>query len=130
MDGDFLARVGDMLVGRWSGPMWVRFVIQPSMATLLAIRAGWRDARAGRPAFLWEVVHNRELRPTLLREGWTDVRRLFMLALAVDVVYELVEYRWIYPLQALAVAAVLAFIPYVLIRGPVTRILRHRRHAH
>jgi hypothetical protein len=130
MDGDFLARVGDMLVGRWSGPMWVRFVIQPSMAALLAIRAGWRDAHAGRPAFLWEVAHNRDRRRELLREGWLDVRQLFVLALAVDVAYELIAYRWIYPVQALLVAATLAFVPYALIRGPVTRLFRRHHRAH
>ena len=38
--------------------------------------------------------------------------------------YEVIVYRWVYPGQALIVAAVLAFVPYLMIRGPVTRIAR------
>jgi hypothetical protein len=126
---DFLARVGEMLIGRWSGPMWIRLVFQPTIAAVLAVRAGLRDARAGRPAFLWELLRHREQRSALLREGRKDVGKVFLLALALDLVYEVVVYHWIYPLQAVVVAAALAFVPYVLLRGPVTRLFRHRRAA-
>jgi hypothetical protein len=40
------------------------------------------------------------------------------------VIYELIVYRWVYPGQALIVAVVLAIIPYLLVRGPVTRVAR------
>src|SRR3954451_5380247 len=39
------------LIGRWDGPMSFRFLIQPAMAILFAIRAGLRDARQGEPPF-------------------------------------------------------------------------------
>ena len=50
--------------------------------------------------------------------------KVFIVAIILDLTYEVIVYRWVYPGQALIVAAVLAFIPYLLIRGPVTRIAR------
>jgi len=37
-------------IGRFDGPLHFRFIAQPLMAILLAMRDGWRDARAGRSA--------------------------------------------------------------------------------
>ena len=48
------------------------------------------------------------------------------MAVIIDVVYEFIAFRSIYPLQPLLVAFVLAVIPYILIRGPVNRIARSR----
>ena len=64
-------------------------------------------------------------RPELLRLVWQDVGKVFMVAVALDVIYELIVYRWVYPGQALIVATVLAIIPYLLIRGPITRVARY-----
>ena len=50
--------------------------------------------------------------------------KVFFAAFALDVIYELRVYRWVYPGQALIVALVLAIVPYLMIRGPVTRIAR------
>jgi hypothetical protein len=44
---DMLSRVWESLIGRVGGPLTLRLLIQPTVATFLAIRAGWRDARAG-----------------------------------------------------------------------------------
>jgi hypothetical protein len=44
-----LARVWENLGGRLSGPLDFRFVLQPIVVTLIAIRAGLRDARRGSP---------------------------------------------------------------------------------
>jgi len=38
----------------------------------------------------------------------------------------LIVFKWVYPLQSLVVAVLLAFVPYVLIRGPVTRLKSRR----
>jgi hypothetical protein len=47
---EFLRRVWEMHVGRAYGPLSFRFIIQPTVAAVIAIRAGLEDARAGRPA--------------------------------------------------------------------------------
>src|ERR1019366_3429842 len=46
---ELLTRTWDMLVGREHGPLAFRLVIQPMAGAFLAIRAGVKDAREGRP---------------------------------------------------------------------------------
>jgi hypothetical protein len=50
-----------------------------------------------------------------------DVGKVFVAALVIDLIYEIVVFRWIYPGQALIVAVVLAMLPYPLIRGLLNR---------
>jgi hypothetical protein len=54
----------------------------------------------------------------------TDVGRLFAAAVIVDLIYESMVYRWIYPGQVLIVAATLALPAYFLIRGLANRLAR------
>jgi hypothetical protein len=119
-----LQRVWDNLIGRASGPMNLRLMIQPTVATFIAIRAGLKDAREGRPAFLWAALWNPPYRPELFQQGRKDVGKVFILAAALDSVYQLIVHRGVYVLELLIVATVLAIVPYVLIRGPVNRIAR------
>jgi hypothetical protein len=105
--------------------MTFRVILQPIMASLLAIRAGLRDAREGRPPYLWTIVIDPVQRPRLIREGWSSIARVFFLAIIMDVIYQLVVQRWIYPGETLIVAFLLAVVPYLLLRGPVTRVARH-----
>ncbi len=39
-----------------TGPLKFRFVVQPLVAAVLALRAGIRDAREGRAPFLWALL--------------------------------------------------------------------------
>jgi len=119
---EFFARVWEMLIGRVDGPFTLRLVAQPTVAAIFAIRAGLRDARNNQPPYLWSVFTNHGLRRDLLRQGWKDVGKVFLVAVMLDLTYELFAYGWIYPGQAVMVAAALAFIPYLILRGPVTRI--------
>jgi hypothetical protein len=120
---DLSTHVG-MLLGRVTGPLAFRFILQPVVAAFLAIRAGLRDARAGRSAYGWTVTTDPGQRRDLIREGWKDVWKLFTAAIAVDLIYQVIELRWIYPGQALIVAAFLALPSYFLIRGLANRIAR------
>jgi hypothetical protein len=49
---------------------------------------------------------------------------IFFAALAVDVVYQLVQLGWVYLGEALIIAQIVALVPYVLIRGVANRIAR------
>ena len=102
--------------------MHLRLVIQPAVAGVLAIRAGLKDAREGRPAFLWSAVTNPAYRPELLRQGARDVGKVFVVAGVLDAVYQLIVQRGVFLLELLVVAIILAIVPYVLIRGPVSRL--------
>jgi hypothetical protein len=123
---EILRRVWENLIGRSTGPINFRLIIQPTVASIIAIRAGLKDAREGRPAFLWAAVSNPGYRPQLLRQGWKDVGKVFILAMVLDSIYQLVVNRGVYVLELLITATVLAIVPYVLIRGPVNRIARRK----
>jgi hypothetical protein len=121
---DVLGRFGADLVGRVTGPMTFRLVLQPLMVTLLAVRAGVRDARQDIPPYLSGLMGNRAMRRGLLLDGLRDVGRVFVLAVVLDLIYQAVMLRWIYPGETLVVATLLAVLPYVLVRGPVRRLVR------
>jgi hypothetical protein len=121
---ELFARALDLLVGRATGPLHLRLVIQPMMAAFLAMRAGARDARDGRTPFGWAVLVGRGHRTDLLREGWNDVATLFLAAFVIDALYQIIEFHWVYLGQALVVAALVALPTYLLVRGPTNRILR------
>jgi len=127
--GDYLSDSWNMLIGRSGGPFALRFILQPVIAALLGIRAGRRDARAGRPAYFWSVVRAEDQhdRRHLVRQGWSDIGKVFSIAVALDVVYEIVVFHWVYPVQALIIALVLAMVPYLIFRGFSNRIAASRR---
>jgi hypothetical protein len=123
---EFFLRSFCQLLDRSSGPLHFRLILQPMVATIIAIRAGLRDARAHQPPFLWTVLSEPTQRRVLIHRGWKDVSIVFVVAFVLDSIYQVLLFRWLHPLQALIVAFVLAIVPYVVIRGPVTRIASRR----
>ena len=124
---EFITRVLTGLSDRAGGPMTFRIILQPLMAGLLAMRAGLKDAREGRPPYFWTILTDSTQRAGLLREGWRSVARVFVLAIVMDVIYQLIVRHWIYPGETLIVAVVLAVFPYLLLRGPINRLARRLR---
>ena len=112
------------LIGRTSGPFAFRFYLQPLVATLYAIRDGVKDAHAGRPAYFWSFLTRRETRGDLLHEGWAAVVRVIIVGTVIDLIYQLMVFRRIHPLQLAVIVLLLAFVPYMLLRGPVNRLAR------
>ena len=124
---EMFARVWQDLGDRIGGPLSFRLLLQPAVAAVLAVRAGLQDARAGRRAYFWSILTDPVHRREQVAEGWKAVAKVFLVALAIDVIYQLVVLRWIYPGETLLVAFLLACVPYLLIRGPVNRIARMPR---
>ena len=124
---DMLLRALLNVADRVGGPMTFRIILQPLMASLLAFRAGWKDAQTGRPPYFWTILTDPGQRTDLLREGWKSVARVFVLAIVMDVIYQLIVLQWIYPLELILIAILLAVVPYLLIRGPVNRIVSRLR---
>ena len=124
---DMLLRALMNVTDRIGGPMTFRIILQPTMAVLLAFRAGLKDAQQGRPPYFWTILTDPNQRADLLREGWKSIARVFFLAIIMDVIYQLIVLRWVYPFELILVAILLAVVPYLLIRGPVNRIVRRLR---
>ncbi len=114
------------LIGRSDGPMTFRLILQPAMAIFLAIRAGLHDAREGQPPFLWTFLSNPGRRHELARQAWDGVGNVFILALVLDSIYQVIVHSSIFALELLLTATILAVVPYVLVRGIVTRLARPR----
>lgn len=119
-----LHRMVENLFGRLDGPLHFRFIVQPLMAIIFAVKDGMKDAKAGKPAYLWAILVDPKNRKDLLLDGWKQVGKIFILAVILDIVYQLKIHHAIYPGELLIVAFLLAFVPYVLLRGPVNRLLR------
>jgi hypothetical protein len=119
-------------IARFDGPLHFRLSIQPLMAIFFAVRDGRRDAREGRTAYLWSFLTDPDERRYLLESGWKGISKIFVIAFALDLVYQFMEWHLLKPLQALLTATVLAVIPYALLRGPVNRLVRtgQRRKSH
>jgi hypothetical protein len=129
---DVLARAWENLGGRIGGPLTFRLVLQPVVATILAVKAGLQDARDHRPPYFWAILTKPDERRELLRQGWKAVAKIFVFAIVMDVLYQIIIFRWIYPGELLIIAFLLACAPYLLIRGPVNRIAsatREGRHV-
>jgi hypothetical protein len=62
-----------------------------------------------------------------MQDGWKSIRKVFIMAATLDIVYQLIVLRAIRPLETLLVASVLAIFPYLLLRGPINRIARRRK---
>jgi hypothetical protein len=112
------------LIERPDAPMRFRFILQPVMAAIVAIRDGLKDVRAGRTPYFW-----RALGVTRLREGLNATARIILLGIIMDAIYQIIVLKRFYPGETVPVAVVLAFVPYLVIRGPAARIARRRRGA-
>jgi hypothetical protein len=82
-------RFVENLFARLSGPLHFRIIVQPLMATIFAAIDGLKDAKAGRPTYFWELLSTPQDRRELVQEGWKSVGKIFILAIILDVVYQL-----------------------------------------
>ena len=124
---EILTRFWDQLIAQPNGPLAFRLILQPLMAAILAVLDGLKDARTGRPPFLRTILSDPSQRGPYLREGLKRVLRVIVFAFVMDVIYQYLVLRTFYPMEALVTVFVLAVLPYLVIRGPVDRIMRRRQ---
>jgi hypothetical protein len=119
---DFWIRIVGNLTDRVNGPMQFRFVFQPIMASIFAVLSGLKDAKAGKPPYFWGILTRPDQRADMLKDGWKSIGKVFVLALILDVAYQIIELHYVYADEALIVGLVLAIVPYLILRGLVNRI--------
>jgi hypothetical protein len=78
-------------------PMRFRFILQPLMAAIVAIRDGLKDARTGRPPYFWTMLGNPRERTRRLNEGLNATARIILLGLVMDAIYQGIVLRRFYP---------------------------------
>jgi hypothetical protein len=116
-----LGRIWHNLVDRPGGPMLFRFFLQPTMAAIAAWRDGLADARSGRSPFFAGAVADPAQRSARLNEAVVATARILLLGLAMDTIYQLIEFKRFFPTEAVIIALLLAFLPYVILRGLIAR---------
>jgi hypothetical protein len=124
---DWILRVLRDLSARLDGPMHFRFIMQPAMSIFFATRDGIRDARAQHSPWFWSVCTDPVQRRSLLIDCWKSVGKVFLFAILLDVIYQIVEFHRFYLFETLLTAFLLALFPYVVLRGPINRIARRWR---
>ena len=119
-----VVRFYDDLINRTHGPMSFRFVLQPSMAVLMALRDGFKDARTGRRPYFRKIVNDPAARRESLHEGTKATGRILLLGLVMEIIYQYKVLGTFHVLEAINVIAILCFLPYLLLRGPINRLVR------
>jgi hypothetical protein len=117
-------RIWQNLLDRAGGPMTFRFILQPVMATIAAFLDGVKDVRTGRAPFWEAVLANPAQRAGRLQEAVIATARIILLGLVMDTIYQVIEFRTFHPAEAVIIALLLAFVPYVALRGIISRIAR------
>jgi hypothetical protein len=80
-------RIWHDLVDRTDAPMRFRFILQPLMAAIVAIRAGVDDARTGRSPYFWTMLGNPSERAQRLNEELNATARIILFGLLMDMIF-------------------------------------------
>ena len=105
---DLLLRIWDHIEHRINGPLHLRFIVQPAMAMLVAIRV------ARRP-------------PAERTDGWRDIAAVWMVAACIDAIYQVVMFRWLDVGETVLIASLLSLAPYILLSESMKWWTRRRR---
>ena len=117
------------LLARLTGPMHFRLILQPLVAIALGIRDGLKDARAGRPPFVTDLIVRPEGRKRQLKRALQALIKPLVIAIILDAVAQYLMLGTIYPGAAVFVGVMIMAIPYSLARGLTNRIVSARTRA-
>jgi hypothetical protein len=117
-------RLWQNLFERPGGPMVFRFFLQPTMAAIAAWRDGVDDARTGRSPFFMGALADPAQRTVRLNDALVATARIILLGLVIDGIYQAIEFKTFHPAEAVIIALVLAFLPYLVLRGLIARAAR------
>ena len=107
---EILNRFIQDLMARTTGPMWLRLILQPLVASFFGIRAGLANARRWRSP---EAGHRR----AMFQQALTDVGKMLAVGVGLDAVFQLITLRTVYLGEAILVGFLLVVVPYQIIRS-------------
>jgi hypothetical protein len=122
-------RIWYNVIERPKGPISFRFILQPSMAAIAAFHDGLKDARAARSPFVRAMVWEPEHRIGRLIEALNAIHRIILFGLLMDIIYQVIELDSFFPTEAVIIVLLLAVVPYVVLRGLITRAAHMWRHG-
>lgn len=119
---EMLTTRGQHLVERFDGPLHFRLIVMPLVVTVFAIRGHFRDAREGKPLFRWPFRNTRSESMFVLKSGFKDFGKVFIMACLLDTIYQVMVLNAFYLGELILVAILSAVVPYFLVRGPLMRL--------
>lgn len=119
---DIVARSWEDLITRPAGPLGLRFILQLLTASIFAIRDGVNDAKAHRATYFWTVRRDWSRRQKCAAENLRASVRVLAAGVILDTLYQYLELGAVRPLETAEIVLVLAYVPYLLARGPVSRV--------
>ena len=78
----------------------------------------------GRSPFFVGAIVDPAQRAARLNEALVATARIILLGLVMDGIYQAIEFKAFHPAEAVIIALMLAFVPYVLLRGLISRAAR------
>jgi hypothetical protein len=126
---NYLIEILENLLARTKSPLLLRFILGPLQAIVISVLFAKRDVQKQYPPYLWRFLATSRQRRDMSRQGLKDICKLFVLAVSIDIIYQLsiiILFNESLPFNALEAAFVAVFltvIPYIFIRGPVHRII-------
>jgi hypothetical protein len=107
--------------------MSLRFVFQPLIGLLLGVRDGMKDAKAGEPPFILDLIVNRGGRKARLTSLFKSLSRTIIIAIALDMIAQYLIFNKILVTSAIIVAAIILVVPYSVARAATNRIITKRK---
>lgn len=117
-------RLWQDIFDRPGGPMSFRFILQPLMAAIAAFADGAKDARLGRQPYLTRLLSGSAGRSNMLSEAVISTGRILVLGLVMDAIYQFIVLKTFYPGEMVIITLALCLVPYLLLRGPFSRLAR------
>jgi len=109
---------------RLAGPGRFRFILQPALASILGVRDGVRDARAGRHPYLLALLTGKGDRHELLKSAMAAIVNILLMGILLDAVFQRVILGVTHPGAALVIGPVLICAPYAVVRALANRGFR------
>jgi hypothetical protein len=116
-------RLWQYFFDRLKGSMAFRFLLQPAMPSILAIRAGVKDARLRCSPYLRTILSDPEMRMPRVWGGLIATGESLFLGLTIDPVYQHRMQGTFYLGEAAVLMLLLPFLPYLFIRGFAARVV-------
>jgi hypothetical protein len=112
-----------------SGKGQFRLILQPAMAVLLGVRMGIADAKRGDEPFIARLVHTKPRWP-LVKQSIARAAVPLVVAVVIDSILQFLTQRYVRPLAAVVVGAILVWLPFAITRGLSNRAWRRHQPAH
>jgi hypothetical protein len=110
------------IIATITGPLGFRFILQPTVAILLAIRDGRIDAQLKKAPFLFDSITNPTHRRTNIRSALRSILTSIIVGIITDAIAQHLIFHQVRIVSAVFVGCIVISLPYLIMRGLTNRI--------